>query len=401
MISLEEAKERLFGAITPLGVERVALHQAQNRYCAEVISSKIDLPLFDNSAMDGYAVRSEDLKTASEATPIELKLIGKIGAGEIFNGVVSAGTSLRLFTGSVLPAGADAVVMQEDVSAEKGLLRFVESVKPFENVRLSGEDIRAGTPLIETGARLSATRLALLAATGHKDVLVRKQPQVALIATGDELTEPGDALTHGKIYESNRTLLHALLAPVAIRPAIIPLVRDDLDTTISVLKDAFAEQDAVITTGGVSVGEFDFVKEAFNRIGGVIDHWKIAIRPGKPFVFGKLGSKLLFGLPGNPVSALVTFLVLVRPALLKMQGAEQCELPRVPAELTTEINNPGDRRHFVRARFEEGKVALLGRQASHMLGSIGAANCLVDVPPGTQLQRGAMVDAQLWELPES
>ena len=221
------------------------------------------------------------------------------------------------------------------------------------------------------------------------------------MATGDELVEPGQPLSEGKIYESNRTLVTALLSSIGLAPTFLPLVPDHLERTVATFESTFATHDIVITTGGVSVGEFDFVKEAFNRIGGVIDHWKIAIRPGKPFVFGKLGSKLLFGLPGNPVSALVTFLVLVRPALLKMQGAEQCELPRVPAELTTEINNPGDRRHFVRARFEAGKVALLGRQASHMLGSIGAANCLVDVPPGTQLQRGAMVEAQLWELPES
>src|SRR5687768_7781681 len=216
MISLEEAKEQLFASVQPLEKIEVPLHEALGRFGAETVVSLIDLPRFDNSAMDGYAVRTDDLKSASEGNPIELKVIGRIGAGEKFGGVVSPGTCLRLFTGSVLPEGADAVVMQEDVRAENGHVRFLESVKPLENVRLRGEDIRSGTKLIEAGERLSATRLALLAATGHASAAVRKQPRVALIATGDELVEPGDALGEGKIYESNRTLLSGLLGPMGI-----------------------------------------------------------------------------------------------------------------------------------------------------------------------------------------
>ncbi|HEX7860079.1 MAG TPA: gephyrin-like molybdotransferase Glp [Verrucomicrobiae bacterium] len=396
MISLEEAKERLFASIKTARTERVPLIHALGRICAEPISSLVDLPGFDNSAMDGYAVRADDLRSASESQPIELKVIGRIGAGETFGGIVSPGTCLRLFTGSVVPEGADAVVMQEEVHAENGAARFAETVKPFENIRLRGEDIRTGTQIADAGDLLNATRLALLAATGHSEVAVSVQPRIALLATGDELVEPGLPLGPGKIYESNRLLLASLLRSLQIKPTVLPLVPDTLEATTSTLEAAFANHEVVITTGGVSVGEFDFVKEAFTRIGGVIDHWKVAIRPGKPFVFGRLEKRFLFGLPGNPVSALVTFLVLVRPALLKMMGARECELATVGGELTAPISNPGDRRHFVRCEYKKGGVRPLGRQASHMLGSLGDANCLVDVPPATRLDAGTMVSANLF-----
>jgi molybdopterin molybdotransferase len=401
MISLEEAKERLFASITPLEMERVPLLEALGRHCAERVDSRIDLPRFDNSAMDGYAVRCEDLNAATEERPAELKLLGRIGAGEVFEGAISPGTCLRLFTGSVLPRGADAIVMQEDVRAENGIIRFVESVKPFENVRLAGEDIRAGTLIQTEGEKLTAARLSLLAATGHAQVSVRRLPRVAVIATGDELVEPGEPLAAGKIYESNRTLVTALLRAVGISAKVLPLVRDDLEKTTVAFKEAFTNHDVVITTGGVSVGEFDFVKEAFTKLGGVIDHWKVAIRPGKPFVFGTLQKKFLFGLPGNPVSALVTFLVLVRPALLKMLGARETELPSVTGELMEAVANPGDRRHFVRCSWSGGKLKPAGRQASHMIGSLAEANCLIDVPPATRLDAGSNVLAYLWELPSA
>ena len=401
MISLEEAKERLFASITTLPVERVPLLQSFGRFCAEPLAARIDLPPFDNSAMDGYAVRANDLAAASENSPVQLQIAGRIGAGEVFSGAIRPGTCLRLFTGSVLPPGADAVVMQEDVIAENGVARFVERVKPFENVRLVGEDVRAGAHLVNTGDRLTATRLALLGATGHGEVLVHKVPLVAIVATGDELVEPGEPLSGGKIYESNRVLVSTLLKPLIAHPTILPLLPDRFETTVAALQTAFSKHDVVITTGGVSVGEFDFVRDAFTKLGGAIDYWKVAIRPGKPFVFGTLGSKFLFGLPGNPVSTMVTFLVLVRPALLKMSGARDLEVPRVSGELEEPIANPGDRRHFVRCRWEDGKVRPSGRQASHILGTLGGANCLVDVPPATRLEPGSRVTVKLWELPES
>jgi molybdopterin molybdotransferase len=204
-------------------------------------------------------------------------------------------------------------------------------------------------------------------------------------------------LRPGEIFESNRLLLSGFLENIA-EVVMFPIVRDDPHQTTEALRKAFAQCDLVLTTGGVSVGEFDFVKDSFVKLGGQIELWKIAIRPGKPFVFGALENKFLFGLPGNPVSALVTFLLLVRPALLKMSGAKNVELPLVEGELEDELLNNGDRRHFMRVRWEEGKVRRAGPQASHMVGALGDANGLVDVPPKTRLMKGDAVKIQLWQL---
>lgn len=396
MISVEEAKERILSSVAPLAPVRVPLPEAWGRYVAESISAPIDLPVFDNSAMDGYAVRSADLRAASESSPIELRLIGRIGAGERFSQTVTNGTCVRIFTGSVLPDGADAVIMQEDVTVKGGSICFVEPAKPFANVRLCGEDVRKGTVLAEPGDRMTATRSGLLGAAGVDHLRVHGVPKVALLATGDELMEAGELLRDGKIYESNRVLLAGLLREAGISASVFPIVPDDLGETERVLRTAFAGDEVVITTGGVSVGEFDFVKAAFQKLGGVIDHWKVAIRPGKPFVYGQWNEKILFGLPGNPVSALVTFLILVRPALLKLSGARAVELSSLTGELTAAVSNRGDRRHFMRAHFEEGKVTVLGPQSSHMLGSLGDANCLLEVPPGSSLESGAAVRVQVW-----
>jgi molybdopterin molybdotransferase len=401
MLSLEEAKSRILAALPVLPLEELHLASALGRFLAADISSPIDLPPFDNSAMDGYAVRSEDLKKASAENPVSLKLTGKIGAGE--SGELAAlhgGESVRLFTGSPLPPGADAVVMQEDVRTEKDNVVFIESVRPFENVRLKGEDVRKGSLVLSRGSRLNATRRSLVAACGLSAVPVRKQAAIALIATGNELREPGEIISPGQIYESNRTLIGGLLDSIA-SVHTFPIVPDDLKKTTAVLQHAFSTADLVITTGGVSVGEFDFLKDAFVHLGGKIDLWRIAIRPGKPFVFGTLGGKHLFGLPGNPVSALVTFLVLVRPAILKMSGASNIELPTVEGELAEDLVNDGDRRHFMRVRWEMGRIHRGGPQASHRIANLAEANGLVDVPPETRLLKGSKVFAQLWDLPES
>lgn len=403
MISLEEAKQRILAATTPLSTESVPILDASNRFAAELVTSRIDLPLFDNSAMDGFAVIAEDLRGASGGKPVRLRVVGRIGAGERYQGLITPGTCLRLFTGSVLPSGADAVVMQEDVTIEPDFAVFSEPSRPFENVRLRGEDVRSGVELLQAGDRVNAVRAGLITATGTAEILVHKAPRVALLSTGDELVEPGQPLTEGKIFESNRTLLAMLLRELGCSVSIFPLVPDKLGATVEMLQAAFAGHDAVITTGGVSVGEFDFVKAAFQKLGGEIDHWKVAIRPGKPFVYGRIrsdGVRHLFGLPGNPVSALVTFLVLVRPALLRMAGAREVELPRVGGVLLDRAVNRGDRRHFMRVRLEQGNVRVLGTQASHMLGSIGNANGLLEVPPETTLEPGAAVSVQLWQLPD-
>jgi molybdopterin molybdotransferase len=241
-------------------------------------------------------------------------------------------------------------------------------------------------------------RIGLFAAAGLSELRVSRQPRVGLLATGNELVESGRPLQPGQIYESNRAMLAELVKRAGARPEIFPLVPDTMEATRAALENALARCDAAITTGGVSVGEFDFVKAAFEQMGGELNLWRVAIKPGKPFVFGRAGGKLLFGLPGNPVSALVTFLLLAHPALARMQGAGETGLSECPGMLTGPLTNPADRRHFMHVvQDRAGRVRSAGAQASHLLSSIACANGLVDVPPHTTLASGATVTVLRWD----
>ena len=395
MLELEEARQRLLDAIQPLPAEKAQLRDAAGRVLAQEVVSPIDLPAFDNSAMDGYAVRSADLVSASAESPANLKLAGHVPAGAVFTDTVQSGSCVRLFTGSPLPDGADAVVMQEDTrvdASQPGAVQILDRVKPWENVRFRGEDAKTGAVLARAGEAITIGRVGLLAAAGINSVNVHRRPIVGLLATGTELVEAGQPLPPGKIYESNRAALEPLLIRSGAVARVFPLVPDTLNATCEALKQALDECDAVVTSGGVSVGELDFVKAAFEKLGGVMDFWRVAIKPGKPFVFGRRGEKLLFGLPGNPVSALVTFLLLVRPALWRWQGATNFLPPITHGILAEALTNHGDRRHFMRVRVDEsGAVRSTGAQASHLLGSLAAANALAEVPPNTTLAAGAPV----------
>lgn len=401
MLELEEALARMLSVIPPATPERVPLGLAHRRILAERVSAPVDLPPFDNSAMDGYAVQAASLRGATAESPVELRLSGRVPAGENFAGELLPGQCVRIFTGSPLPRGTDAVIMQEDTLADParpGVVSFLDSVKPWENIRLQGEDVKRGACLADKGVAVNPSRLSLFAAVGLADVQAGKTPRVGLLATGSELREPGQPLMPGKIYESNRLMLAAMLDSVGVRARIYPIVPDSPVETRAALELALAECDCVITSGGVSVGEMDFVKSAFEQLGGDLQFWKVAIRPGRPFVFGQSGGKLLFGLPGNPVSAFVTCQLLVRPALLRWQGAVDTALPATPGILAEPLVNSGGRRHFMRVSVDpSGKIRSAGAQASHMLSSLAAANGLVDVPPNATLLAGAMVPVLLWE----
>ncbi|HEX3718154.1 MAG TPA: gephyrin-like molybdotransferase Glp [Verrucomicrobiae bacterium] len=395
MHSVEQAREQILAAVQPLPNETVTLAEAFGRFSAEAVRSTIDLPPADNSAMDGYAVRANDIRTASAATPVALRVIGSAAAGVVFDRVIIAGECVRIFTGSMLPKGADAVVMQEDARQDGGdatRVLILDKAAPWENCRLHGEDIKSGAIMLEAGARLTAPALSYLAAAGIGSVRVARRPIVGLLATGDELREAGTPLPPGAIYESNRTGLAALVKSAGAVARVFPLAPDNLEATKSALERALAECDSVITTGGVSVGEMDWVKAAFEGIGGRLDFWKVAMRPGKPFVFGRREGKLLFGLPGNPVSAMVTFILLTLPALLRMQGARDA-LPRtIPAVLSEPLANPGERRHFMRVTLDaQGNARASGNQSSHILSALAAAIGLADVPPQTTLPAGTIV----------
>ncbi len=395
MLQYEEALARILAAMPAPKPERLTLSNAPGRVLLEPVRSLLDLPPFDNSAMDGYALCAGDLKGASRTAPRSLRVIGRVAAGERPGPELIAGSCVRLFTGSQLPPGADAVVMQEDTRPdphEPGKVWLETTAEPGENVRCRGEDLRAGAVLADAGQALSAAVLALLAAAGTREVVVGRQPTVALLATGSELKDAGQPLAPGEIYESNRAAVAELTRRAGGAPRIFPLVPDEPATTRAAVAAAFAECDMVVTSGGVSVGELDFVKEAFSACGGQTEFWKVGIKPGRPFVFGRLGEKFLFGLPGNPVSAFVTFLLLVRPAVLRWQGAAEAGLPCHPGTLSEAVVNEGNRRHFMRVTVDDqGGVRSAGVQASHVLSSLARANGLLDVPPQTTLPVGTLV----------
>ena len=401
MIELEDARQQILAVMPTPVSERVPLGDAHERILAEPIAAPLDLPWFDHSAMDGYAVRTADVAAAKADSPVRLRVRGKVTAGEVFPGELTGGDCVRLFTGSPLPRGADAVIVQEDTRADAnapGEVLILSAVKRWENARLRGEDLKRGAALAEAGDVLTPGKISLLAAVGVGEARVGQRPTVGLLATGSELREAGQPLAPGQIHESNRIGLAAHARRAGAAPRIFPLVPDTLAATQAALEQAVSECDVVVTSGGVSVGETDFVKAAFERIGGRLQFWKVAIRPGRPFVFGRRGDKFLFGLPGNPVSALVTFLLLVRPALQRWQGAREVGMPAYPGVLAESLTNPGERRHFMRVRVDAaGNVLLAGLQASHALSSVAAANGLVDVPARTTLATGATVPVMRWD----
>ncbi len=427
MLELEDALQRILAALPAPVSERVALPDAADRVLTETVASQVDLPPFDNSSMDGYAVRAADVAAARPEAPIRLRVVGRTAAGEVFAGTLAGGDCVRLFTGSPLPRGADAVVMQEDTRSDPALpeeIQVLDTAKPWANVRFRGEDLKRGTTVANAGEIVTPAKLSLLAATGTAQVTVGRQPVVGLLATGSELREPGQALAPGQIYESTRVALEALARRAGAQPRIYALVPDTLAATQGALEQAFGDCDLVVTSGGVSVGEMDFIKAAFEQLGGKLEFWKVAIKPGRPFVFGKVEAKmedgrlktanlkrapssifhplsswkLLFGLPGNPVSALVTFLLLVRPALLRWQGTQNIGLPSQPGVLSEPLANPDARRHFLRVRVDKtGRVSSAGLQASHALSSAAAADGLVDVPPRTTLTAGTTVSVLRWD----
>jgi len=401
MLELEKALETVLASIPAPKSETIPLADAHRRVTTVKVVAATDLPPFDNSSMDGYAVRSKDVASASAQKPVSLTLAGRIAAGENFRGTLSAGQCIRIFTGSPLPAGADAVVMQEDTRTDADRphdIQFLDSARPWENIRFHGEDVKRGAVVVHAGDFLGPVQLGLLAACGTGRISVACRPSVALLATGSELRDAGSELAPGQIYESNRAALAPLIAVAGGLPKIFPIVPDDADSTRTALLHALADCDVVVTCGGVSVGEMDFVKRAFEELGGHLQFWKVAIRPGKPFVFGHHREKFLFGLPGNPVSAFVTFLLLARPALLRWQGAAHVGLPASTGILAEPFSNPGERRHFMRASVDGGgKVHSAGAQAAHILSSLALANGLIDVPPKTTLPIGATVQVLRWE----
>ncbi len=388
LLSLDEALDRLLAAAMPTGrQERVALHAADGRVLARDIVSALQVPPLDNSAMDGYAVRAAEA-AAGALLPVSQRIpAGQVGAP------LAAGTAARIFTGAPVPEGADAVVMQEDTEAvPDGPVRVLKAPAPGQAIRRSGEDISRGSVVLPAGLRLSPAALGLAASVGEAFLPVAARPRVALLSTGDELVMPGEVapqdLPPGAIYNSNRFFLRRLLERLGCEVTDLGAVPDRLDATVQALREAAASHDLILTSGGVSVGEEDHVKPAVGQLGH-LDLWQVAIKPGKPFAFGRAGAAHFIGLPGNPVSSFVTFLVLVRPFLLRLQGATALAAPHVVLPAGFDWPRPDRRREFLRVRRQaDGTLGLFPNQGSGVLTSLAWGDGLVDNPPGQAIARG-------------
>ncbi len=382
-IPIERARELVLAGLGPLDAERVPLREAAGRFLAAAVSSAEDVPGFDNSAMDGYAVRAADLASG----PARLRRSGESRAGHPAAAALGPGEAIAISTGAMVPAGADAVVRVEDTSAEGDEVVIAAAVELGDNIRRAGEDVGAGQALLAAGTRLGAAEVGALAAVGHPAASCVRRPRLALLLTGDELVEPGEPLGPGQIRDSNAYAVPPLAAAAGAEVVSVELVPDRLEDTVVALERALAA-DVAVVCGGISVGEHDHVRPALERLAVAQVFWRVALRPGKPTYFGRgAGGGLVFGLPGNPVSAIVTFLLFARPALLAMQGASP-EASRLVARISGGYEKAGDRAEAIRVRLEPdaaGWVATpTGPQGSHVLTSMIGADGLAIVPTGVE-----------------
>ncbi len=392
MLTVEEALEQILSRIVTLETERVDLLGALGRSLAETIVSRRVIPPWANSSMDGYAVR------ASDTGSVDLAVVGRIAAGALPSRGVGRGEAMRIFTGAPLPDGADAVVPQEDVEIDADRVRLRERVHAGAFVRPAGEDVRLGDVVLEAGRTIRAAEIGLLATLGHTQVTVVRRPRVAVLSTGNELADLGTEPAAGQIPNTNTYSLMAQLLEAGVDIVNLGVATDDL----AVIEERLAwgtSADALVSSAGVSVGELDLVREALTRLGATLHLWKVSMRPGKPVTFGSLRGRPVFGLPGNPVSAMVTFELFVRPALRKMAGHAALHRPRIRARTDGVIRNPGPRRGYLRVTLTEKgreyRCRLTGDQGSGILRSMVMADGLAIVPGDTVIHAGQVVEVLL------
>jgi len=387
MLSVDEALTTLLAGAQPVAeVEQVPTMDAVDRVLARAQTSTMDVPPMDNSAMDGYAVRLSDLKSPEQ----KLRVAQRIPAGAVGK-PLEPGTAARIFTGAPVPPGADAIVMQEHTSVAADLVLIKKSPKKGEWIRLTASDIRKGGTVLAAGKRLLPQDTGLAASVGIKTLPVYRKVRLGLFFTGDELVMPGDPLPPGRIYNSNRFTLNGLAAAFGCKVRDYGIVPDKLDATREVLRRAASENDIIVTSGGVSVGDEDHVKPAVEAEGSLL-MWKIAMKPGRPLAFGKVGNAAFIGLPGNPVSSFVTFLIFVRPFLLRTQGHTDVAPRAIDARADFDWPEPDARREFLRVKWNaQGGLELYPTQDSAVLTSTAWADGLVDNPAGSAIRMGDRV----------
>jgi molybdopterin molybdotransferase len=380
VISVAEAVALVLEDIQPLSAESISILGAHGRILYENVRASRAVPGFDNSAMDGFAVRWTDVSRASPQAPVVLRVVDTVAAGHLARRRVSAGTAIRIMTGAAIPRGSDTVVRVEDTEPAGDHIRVRKADGAGSHVRGAGEDIQKGQTILEQGKRLGPADLGLLASVGRERIKVYRRPTVGLISTGDELLEVDEPPRPGKIVNSNSYTLAAAIAEAGAIPRVLGIVRDTRKGLAAAVRKAL-RYDVVMTSGGVSVGDYDFVKEALRDVGVRMHFWKIAQRPGHPMTFGRIGAKPVFGLPGNPVSSTVSFLLYARPALLRMMGRKDIFLPVIMATLEHDIEKHHRLKEFIRCRIrrENGTAfaSSTGTQSSGVLRSLSLAQGLI------------------------
>lgn len=399
-VSVEEAQKIILDSVVPLGCENISIMEASNRILYKDIVSDIMVPPADDSAMDGYAIISEDTHGASKNNPVQLRITGEIPAGgSVFDKRVSKGTAIRIMTGAPIPNGADSVIQFEDTEEGDGYVKIFREITGYENYRFAGENIKKGDNVLQKGDRLNSADVGILASLNHGTVSVYRQPTVSIISTGDELAEIGDEIQIGQIRNVNAYALYSEVKRINGLPTYLGIAKDTLKDTKRIFLNAL-KSDVVISTGGVSMGKFDFVKEVYPELNIETQFAWIKVKPGRPCTFGKKDNKLIFGLPGNPVPTLTSFIQFVRPALLRLMGATKIKKPIVNAFLEEDIKKKPGKVHLLRGYFtvrnNEFHVSTTGTQKSSVLRSMSDANCLILIPENvTEVKAGEKVAIQL------
>jgi molybdopterin molybdotransferase len=399
MVSVDEALKKVLEAISPLGLEKVNILDALGRVIGEDIYAGLALPPKDNSAMDGYALRAVDSRGTSPEKPIILDVVEDIPAGSIPAKRIEAGQAARIMTGAPLPEGADSVIRMEDIRKEEDRVALFVEVKKGQYIRHEGEDVRQGEKVISQGEIVRPAEVGMLASLGRSFILVHQRPLVAIVATGDELVDIDEPSSPWKIVGSNGYSLAALVKECGGIPLQVGIAKDRREDLLTKFRAAM-RADLILSSGGVSVGDYDLVKEIMKEVGNHMHFWQVAMKPGRPLAFGSLGHVPIVGLPGNPISAMVSFEQFVRPAILKMLGHKNLFRRIVRASLDEDIEKKKGMRHFIRAHIrrdgEDYTVITTGNQGSDIMKSMVRANGLIILPEeATEVRKGAMVKVQL------
>lgn len=380
MISVEEALGLILENIREIGFEKVDIKEALGRVIAEDVYARRNIPPWDNSAMDGYAVRVDDVEGASKENPAVLKVIESLPAGYISENRLNHGEAIKIMTGAPMPNGADAVVMAEYTEKDGGKVRIFKRPEKGDHIRRAGEDVKDGQLVIKKGQLIRPSEIGMLASMARSIVSVYQRPRVAILATGDELVDLDEEICGAKIINSNTYAVGAQIQECGALPILLGIARDRQDELEEKLRLSM-NADIIITSGGVSVGDYDHVKDVVKGLGGDLRLWKVAIKPGKPLAFSMLNGRPMFGLPGNPVASMVTFEIFVRPAILKMMGHKKIFRPIIDATIKSDLKKKEQRRHFIRASVQSDvdgyAVETTGDQGSHMMTSMTKANGLI------------------------